>query len=97
MQRGILSETNYSRTTLHRYFSKIKTTQVVLLQHIASTQVYVEAAKKKTTQKLKKKTTQKKVGALHPAANELLWFSQKKTLILAQFFYRKRACSECSH
>ena len=38
-----------------------------------------------------------RLGASHSAANELLQFSHKKTLILAYFFYRKRACSECSH
>ena len=48
MQRGISSETSNLRTTL--YFSKIKTTQVVLL-HTKSTEVNVKVAKK-TTEKV---------------------------------------------
>ena len=37
------------------------------------------------------------LGMKPPVANGFLRFSCEKTLILARFFYRKRACSEYIH
>ena len=45
----------------------------------------------------KKGSTTEDLGAYPSAADEFSRFSHKKTLILAHFFYGKRACSECSH